>query len=633
MQINTNYINFVLLILLSVLASCDDMESVVPDSSTVNTEEIGGLYILCDGNYSLNNSTLAVYDYKTNALNTSFFLTKNGRNLGDTGNEIQHYGSKLYIVVNVSSQIEVIDACTGLSIRQIPMFDGTKARQPRYITFWEDKAYVCSFDGTVARIDTSSLEVEAYVKVGRNPDGITYSNNKLYVSNSGGLDYATTLGYDNTVSVIDIETFTEISRIKVGSNPYRIKSDDYGYVYVACRGNYEDEEAVWVCINSSTDQVVETYKLEVMNFDIYGDYAYLYNYNSTTGDSWIKTFNLLTRSVERESFITDGTSISTPYGINVDPENGDVFITDAGNYISSGHVYCFDDEGRLKYKINNVGVSPNSVIHVRNFNGNGESDADTVSANALYIDKVLDYSPAPGQFVGSYPLYGDGDNSETMRVKAETLLKGKKSGLVTLGRYGGSLTFAFKDAVRNIAGSSDFIIYGNAFSNGAEPGIVEVSADVNNNALADDIWYELAGSEYSSAKTIHQYRICYYKPKDLNDSVAYKDNLGGKGFVNAYYPAWQGDSIVYSGSLLPPTATQNPTTGYWILNSLDWGYADNKQNTSEQSNFDIDWAVDATGQPVKLDSIHFIRVYTGVNQNAGWVGELSTEITGAEMFR
>jgi len=152
---------FCLFLVLNAFVSCDDLESIVPNSNGTINGSIGGLYILCDGNYSLNNSTLALYDFKKNSLNTDFFQSKSGRKLGDTGNDMQRYGSKLYVVVNVSSQLEVLDARTGKVLRQIPFMDGTKARQPRTVTFWEDKAYVCSFDGTVAKIDTTTLDVEA----------------------------------------------------------------------------------------------------------------------------------------------------------------------------------------------------------------------------------------------------------------------------------------------------------------------------------------------------------------------------------------------------------------------------------------------------------------------------------------
>jgi len=618
-----------LFLVLFVLVSCDDLESVVLDGPTSIEKGNGGLYILCDGNYALNNSTLALYNFKNGTLNIDYFQTNNGRKLGDTGNDLQRYGSKLYAVVNGSSQIEVIDAETGESVRQIPLFDGSKGRQPRSVTFWEGKTYVCSFDGTVARIDTATLNVEAYVHVGRNPDGITVSHGKLYVSNSGGLDYASSLGYDNTVSVIDLSTFSENKRITVGLNPGKIKADIYGYVYVVSRGDYQSTSGVWQCIDANTDEVVATYDLSVTNFDFYGNLAYLYSYDNKNKESWIKVFNLRSGEVVQDSFIKDGAKITTPYGISVNPDNGDVFITDAGNYVSMGDVYCFSQDGLLKYKIANVGISPNTVLYVEDLAGKATDEVDSTVLDAKYLYHVLEYIPAPGQFVGTFPVYTDGATIENMRVMAEKQLKGKTGGLVSLGRYGGSLTFNFKNAVQNVADCNDLKIYGNAFANASEPGIVEVSVDRNLNGLADDVWYELAGSEYYKAGTTKNYHICYYRPSSPSDSVPYKDNQGRTGLVNAFYPAWQCDSIVWTGTLLAPIATQN-STGYWELHSLDWGYVDNLSEKSDPSGFDIDWAVDGDGHSIHLDSINFVRVYTGVNQNAGKIGELSTEITGAE---
>jgi len=615
-----------------VLSACDDLISVPSLTSTVEGQRKGGLYILCDGNYSLNNSTLALYDFAAGKQFADYFYQKSGRKLGDTGNDLQRYGNRLYVVVNVSSQIEVLDARTGTSIKRIPLFNGQVARQPRYIAFWEGKAYVCSFDGTVARIDTASLAVEAYVHVGRNPDGIDAANGKLYVSNSGGLDYGNNLGYDNTVSVVDIASFTETKRITVGKNPFRVKTDDNGYVWVACRGDYGTEKGSFWCIDSRADNVLETYNLEVLNMAFNGNLAYLYHYNSATGASSINVFNLDSRELERPSFITDGTLLNTPYGISVDAQSGDVFITDAGDFSTSGHVYCFRADGTLRYKISQVGTNPNSVVYVPDFLSS-DGSAEPESDNGAYINAVQAYFPAPGQFVGRYPLYAVGDDAASMRLKAEAALKGRIDGVVSLGRFGGSLTFSFKRAVVNRLNEADFKVFGNAFKNGAEPGIVSVSVDKNHNGLPDDDWYELAGSDYGLSSTIKGYEMVYYRPSVSTDSVPFRDNRGRKGFMKPGFPAWIHDSILVKGTLLAPTATQNTETGYWLLNALAWGYADNQPNSSSGCAFDLDWAVDASGTVVHLDSANFIRVYTGANQEVGWLGELSTEITGAENLR
>lgn len=69
---------------------------------------------------------------------------------------------------------------------------------------------------------------------------------------------------------------------------------------------------------------------------------------------------------------------------------------------------------------------------------------------------------------------------------------------------------------------------------------------------------------------------------------------------------------------------------HWVGYCYAWGYADNHPNGEEQCKFKIDWAVDKNGNPVVLDGIDFVRIYTAVNQNSGWMGEISTELQAVE---
>ena len=282
-------------------------------------------------------------------------------------------------------------------------------------------------------------------------------------------------------------------------------------------------------------------------------------------------------------------------------------------------------------------------------------------AYSRYIATVYEYRPAPGQFVNQLPQYQDGDTEEKMRQKAEEYIAGTNNQAITLGGYGGYVTFGFDHTVVNVPGQKDFKILGNAFYGGsglqaggsAEPGIVMVSFDSNGNGIPDDEWYELAGSEYYKPETQHHYTITYLRPSAdhvatpitgtaITDSsyIRWDDNDGNTGYIarnsfhrQEYFPQWLADEqLTFTGTLLANNAVDESGKGsYYVLNTYDWGYADNHPNDAEEKvSFDIAWAVDAEGHKINLPGADFIRVYTGVNQQCGWIGEISTEITGAE---
>lgn len=277
--------------------------------------------------------------------------------------------------------------------------------------------------------------------------------------------------------------------------------------------------------------------------------------------------------------------------------------------------------------------------------------------NSPYISKVYDFLPAPGQFVNELPEYMDGDSHEAILAKVEEQICGDKNpGMISLGAFGGYVVFGFDHPVANVEGAYDFKIYANAFmaagsstGGSCEPGIVMVSVDANGNGLADDEWYELAGSDYGKETTIKNYSITYYKPDAdktptpegmMTDTtyIRWTSSEGDEGYVmknsfhqQAYWPEWyDGGTMEFTGTKLADNAFDQSGNGsYYVLTRLDWGYADNLANDIDEG-FKIDWAVDAQGNPKHLTHIDFVKVYTAVNQYCGWIGETSTEICGAE---
>ena len=341
-------------LLLSMLVASCNRHRPEPRPEPQTDAYAQGLFVLNEGLFQQNNSSLSYYDFTTGDFTEDIFLETNHRGLGDVGNDLRRYGNKLYIVVNNSSIVEVVDARTVKSLKTISL----SGKQPRQVAFLDGKAYVTCFNGEVVRIDTAALEVEASVHTGANPDGICACNGKLYVCNSGGLNWP---AYGNTVSVVDPASFSVVKDITVAVNPTRVKGYNDRFVYVVSNGNYGDVPYTFQRIDCQTDEMVKDYNLEVLNFDIYQNLAYIYTYNfSSMNSAWIKVLDLETDEVVKEQFITDGTQLKTPYGITVNPLNGDVYITDAGTFTTNGDVYCFDKNGKKKFSFE-AGLNPSAM--------------------------------------------------------------------------------------------------------------------------------------------------------------------------------------------------------------------------------------------------------------------------------
>jgi YVTN family beta-propeller protein len=340
-------INFLLaaLALVATITSCHK-DKVEPDTTIPGSQRIG-LYVVSQGGFFANNSTLTYYDYATKNLVPDQFFTANASKLGDTGNDAGIYGSKMFVVVNNSNKVTIVNSSNAKLIKQITL------NQPRSVVFYKNNAFVTSYSNTVSVIDTTSLTITKTINVGRGPEQMVIVSGKLYVANSGGLDPT----FDKTVSVIDLASLTETKKITVITNPVTITADANGNVYVLSLGDYGTIQAGMTIIDSTTDAVKSQTNLNLgYNIPIasYGDYVYY-----PTVDNKIAVYNVKTLSTT-PNFITDGTTIVSPYAITVDSGTGEVFIADAKDYSSNGVVYAFDKTGKKEYSIT-AGINPGRI--------------------------------------------------------------------------------------------------------------------------------------------------------------------------------------------------------------------------------------------------------------------------------
>ncbi|MCF0193498.1 MAG: YncE family protein, partial [Prevotella sp.] len=252
----TDYAFYILLCACIAMASCREDNLIIPSDETdvdadITSSSIKGMYLLCQGNMGSNKCQLDYLDFSDTENGVRYlsniFAERNPntvKELGDVGNDMKVYGSKLWITVNCSNKVEVCQVSNTKKLAQIDI------PNCRFLAFHKGFAYVSSFVGPVKiagdapigkvyKVDTLSLKVVDAVEVGYQPEEMAVIGNSLFVANSGGYRAP---NYDNTISEIDLTSFKEVRKIEVAQNLYRCRADKYGQLWVSSRGNYSDEK-------------------------------------------------------------------------------------------------------------------------------------------------------------------------------------------------------------------------------------------------------------------------------------------------------------------------------------------------------------------------------------------------------
>lgn len=307
--------------------------------------------VLNEGNMSANNASVSNLNIVDGTIDNQWFEAANHRGLGDQAQDMMAYGSKVYITVTESNSLEVLNPATGASQR-VDMGD----RKPRSMAADGGKIYITCYNPcSVVRVDTASLDIEATCLLGQfYPEGIAIAQGKAFVASSyKGNDY------DDKLYVVDLATFDNPSTITVGMNLSGVKKINDNKVIVCWIGNYGDISSGSAIVDATTLDVTLTgealQKMDVYNGKIYG---YSVEYDA----SWHETnvWKVINADGTAEAFPFSVSLDANAYGININPANGDFYITST-DYMTNGDVYCFSPTGTRSFKVE-AGAIPSKVL-------------------------------------------------------------------------------------------------------------------------------------------------------------------------------------------------------------------------------------------------------------------------------
>ena len=135
-----------------------------------------------------------------------------------------------------------------------------------------------------------------------------------------------------------------------------------------CTLDYYDIPSMVFVISSEINAVVDVKdQLPCSDMAVCGDSLYVLgnvmNYFTQSSEINYSIVDVRTHVVVTDNFITDGTDkeIENPYGIAVNPQTREIFITDARDSVTPGKVYCFSPGGVLKWSTH-TGDIPSRIV-------------------------------------------------------------------------------------------------------------------------------------------------------------------------------------------------------------------------------------------------------------------------------
>lgn len=278
----------------------------------------------CEGNFGWGNSSITQYQPTSGVVTQQVFQNVNSFSLGDVLQSFCSWQNKLYIVMNNSGKIEIIDTVSYLYQGTI-----TGLNSPRYMVTSGNTGYVSDlYSNGVSVVDLASNQVTDTITVGRWSEHLLISGNDLYI---GCPDTTWVLKYDLTSNM-----FTDT--IIVGKSPSGIQQSNDGHIWTLTSGGYNQEVPNLVEYDGNNI-------IKILNFNSVADNPSQLIYNSKNGvfyflNNGVFTYNPDDNSLPNSPIISPNGSIF--YGLGIDPKNSDIYVTDAVDYVQQGKVLRFD---------------------------------------------------------------------------------------------------------------------------------------------------------------------------------------------------------------------------------------------------------------------------------------------------
>ena len=304
-----------------------------------------GLFVLNEGTFTYANASLSFYDFEKNEAENNLFFRANNAPIGDVGQSLALIGDDLYIVVNNSKYIYKVDAKTIIYKAKIEGFTS-----PRYmLQVNNDKAYVSDLVSTGFWVLNLNNLSKSFVETGNTTEAMVKVGNEVFMSNWSNY-YTGGVSSNRTIQVIDCVNDELVDEIEVAKEPSAMVVDKNNHIWVSCSGDYvQPYEPSIICIDAATHQVIRRFDLAEGSYPsglaVDGAGENIFFMNGGFGALNVYKMSVDATEIPETPFITTDSRVF--YNLKVDPQNGDIYVTDAKNYVVNGDLLRYSSNGTL----------------------------------------------------------------------------------------------------------------------------------------------------------------------------------------------------------------------------------------------------------------------------------------------
>ena len=324
------------IVAVAALYSCSNSD----DNTPINPDEkyLDGVFVSNEGGFNKGNASTSHISGDLNTLTNDIFKTSNGRALGDVAQSMFVTDKYVYIVVNNSNTIEVVNKKTFKSVYTISQ----NLSSPRYAVVKNNKLYVTSLSDKFVNVyNAETFEYLTKIELNNTAEKIVVANNYIYAANnaySGGTSVEV-IDATNDTNTVDINFESAINSIATnGQAVYVLETS-------ATKGK------ISVVNNTTVSIAKELEQTNARNITVDGTNIYY-----TSGTGVYKMANSLDTTSNKIFDVAAGDEYAVLYGFNV--INGNIYTADAKDYTDNSKVVIYKENGTILKKFS-TGIATN----------------------------------------------------------------------------------------------------------------------------------------------------------------------------------------------------------------------------------------------------------------------------------